>query len=176
VLYASYRYGWQEQTMGLMLALIGVLSILVQGGLVRVVIPRIGERRALLTGLVCGMFGFLGYGLAPTGRLFVLATPVFSIMGLYGPSAQGLMTKRVSHSEQGQLSGANSSVMGITGMIGPTMFTVTFATFIGSRASWHLPGAPFFLASALMLVAAVIAWSVTRPSPAPARADAPSGA
>ncbi len=172
VLYASYRYGWQEQTMGLMLALIGLLSIAVQGGLVRVIIPRIGERRALLTGLICGMVGFLSFGLAPTGRLFVLVTPVFSIMGLYGPSAQGLMTRRVSPTEQGQLSGANSSVMGITGMIGPTLFTVTFATFIGSRASWHLPGAPFFLASGMMLAAAVIAFSVTRGTPATAHADA----
>lgn len=176
VLYASYRYGWQEQTMGLMLALVGALSIVVQGGLVRTVVARIGERRALLTGLVCGTFGFLGYGLAPTGRLFVMVTPVFSMMGLYGPSAQGLMTRRVSPSEQGQLSGANSSVMGITGMIGPTIFTVTFATFIGTRASWHVPGAPFFLASAMLLVAAIIAWSVTRGRAAPAHADATSGA
>jgi DHA1 family tetracycline resistance protein-like MFS transporter len=164
VLYASYRYGWNERTMGLMLALIGALSIVVQGGLVRPIVARIGERRALLTGLICGAFGFLSYGLAPTGRLFMLATPVFSIMGLYGPSAQGLMTKRVSASEQGQLSGANSSVMGITGMVGPTLFTVTFATFISSRASWHMPGAPFFLAAVMMVLATAIAWTVTRQS------------
>jgi DHA1 family tetracycline resistance protein-like MFS transporter len=162
VLYASYRYGWNERMMGLMLALIGALSILVQGGLVKPVVARIGERRALLTGLICGTFGFFSYGLAPTGRLFMMAAPVFSMMGLYGPSAQGLMTKRVSASEQGQLSGANSSVMGITGMIGPTLFSVTFATFISTRSSLHLPGAPFFLAALLMLIATAIAWSVTR--------------
>lgn len=161
VLYASFRYGWDERMMGLMLALIGALSIVVQGGLVKPIVGRIGERRALLTGLVCGMFGFLIYGLAPSGRLFMSAVPVFSLMGLYGPSAQGLMTKRVSASEQGQLSGANSSVMGITGMIGPTLFTVTFATFISTRASWHMPGAPFFLAALMMATAVVIAWLVT---------------
>lgn len=163
VLYAGYRYGWQERTMGLMLALIGALSIVVQGGLVRPVVARIGERRALLTGLLCGACGFAAYGLAPSGRWFVAVTPIFSLMGLYGPAAQGLMTKRVSPSEQGQLSGANSSVMGITGMIGPGLFTVTFATFISaSFVPWRLPGAPFLLAAALMLIAVGIAWSVTR--------------
>jgi DHA1 family tetracycline resistance protein-like MFS transporter len=163
VLYAGYRYGWQERTMGLMLALIGALSIVVQGGLVRPVVARIGERRALLTGLLFGACGFAAYGLAPTGRWFVAVTPIFSLMGLYGPAAQGLMTKRVGPSEQGQLSGANSSVMGITGMIGPGLFTVTFATFIStSFLPWRLPGAPFLLAAFLMLIAVSIAWSVTR--------------
>jgi DHA1 family tetracycline resistance protein-like MFS transporter len=162
VLYAGYRYGWEERTMGLMLALIGAMSIVVQGGLVRPVVARVGERRALLAGLLFGACGFAAYGLAPTGRWFAAVTPIFALMGLYGPAAQGLMTKRVSASEQGQLSGANSSVMGITGMIGPALFTVVFATFISASASgWHLPGAPFLLAAILMLVAVVIAWSVT---------------
>ena len=160
VLYAGYRYGWQERTMGLMLALIGGLSIVVQGGLVKPIVGRIGERRALLTGLLFGACGFAAYGLAPTGRWFAGVTPIFSMMGLYGPSAQGLMTKRVSPSEQGQLSGANSSVMGMTGMIGPALFTVIFATFIQA-----LPGAPFLLASGFMVMAAAIAWFVTRTRP-----------
>jgi DHA1 family tetracycline resistance protein-like MFS transporter len=60
--------------------------------------------------------------------------------------------------------------MGITGMIGPAVFSVTFAYFIKPNSPWHLPGAPFLLAAAFLFVAMVVAWSTTRPDrhPAPA--------
>jgi DHA1 family tetracycline resistance protein-like MFS transporter len=116
----------------------------------------------LLAGLLCGAAGFAIWGLAPTGAIFLGAMPIFALMGLYGPAAQGLMTRRVSPSEQGELQGANSSVMGITGMIGPGLFSVTFASFISVRAAWHLPGAPFLLAAVLMIGGSGVAWRVTR--------------
>jgi DHA1 family tetracycline resistance protein-like MFS transporter len=162
VLYASYRYGWEERGIGLVLATVGGLNIIVQGGLVRPVVGRLGERGALLAGLLCGAAGFAIWGLAPTGAIFLGAMPIFALMGLYGPAAQGLMTRRVSPSEQGELQGANSSVMGITGMIGPGLFSVTFASFISVRAAWHLPGAPFLLAAVLMIGGSGVAWRVTR--------------
>jgi len=73
------------------------------------------------------------------------------------------MTRRVSPSEQGQLQGALSSVVTMTGIVGPTIFSLTFATFIGSRRDWHLPGAPFLLAAALLVVAVVVVTRITRP-------------
>jgi DHA1 family tetracycline resistance protein-like MFS transporter len=113
-------------------------------------------------GLGFGAVGFTMFAMANTGRVFWLGIPVFGLMGLYGPSAQGLMTRHVSPSEQGQLQGINSSFMGMTGIFGPTIFTFTFASFIGPYASWHLPGAPFLLAAALLITAFGIAWRVTR--------------
>jgi DHA1 family tetracycline resistance protein-like MFS transporter len=166
VLYASYRYGWNESRVGLTLAIVGITNVAIQGGLVRRIVGRFGERNALLAGLLAGMVGFAAYGLAPTGDMFMLGVPVFAFMGLFGPSAQGLMTRLVKRTEQGQLQGANSSLMGITGLIGPGLFTLTFATFIGPRADLHLPGAPFLLASLLMAFAALLAWRVTRKIPA----------
>jgi DHA1 family tetracycline resistance protein-like MFS transporter len=73
--------------------------------------------------------------------------PIMSLWGLYGPSAQGLMTRRVAPSQQGQLQGALSSVMGLTGIVGPALFSATFSAAI-TRRDWHLPGAPYVLASA----------------------------
>jgi len=73
------------------------------------------------------------------------------------------MTRRVSSSEQGQLQGAIASINGLTGLIGPTLFTQSFGHFIGPRAAWHLPGAPFLLASLMLLSAAAIAWRATHP-------------
>jgi DHA1 family tetracycline resistance protein-like MFS transporter len=162
VLFAGYRYGWSARAVGLTLAAYGVCTMIVQGGLVKVAVARLGERRALLVGLACGTVSYAIWGLAPTGLLGCAAIPFGALMGLYGPSAQGLMTRRVSPSEQGQLQGANSSIMGITGMIGPGLFSVTFAYFIGSAAPWHVPGAPFLLAALLTLAAFAMASRVTR--------------
>jgi DHA1 family tetracycline resistance protein-like MFS transporter len=162
VLYVGYRYNWSARTVGLTLAVIGIGSVIVQGGLVRPVVARIGDRRALFTGLVFGTLGFAAWGLAPTGFLFVAAIPLGSLMGFYGPAAQGLMTHRVGASEQGQLQGANSSVQGIAGLVGPGLFTWTFARFIRPDSAWQLPGAPFLLGSLLLVIALLIAVRVTR--------------
>jgi DHA1 family tetracycline resistance protein-like MFS transporter len=162
VLYGSYRYGWDARATGLTLAVVGVVSIIVQGGLVRPLVARFGERTTLLAGLAAGAAGFAIYGLAETGTAFWLGIPVFGLMGLFGPSAQGLMTRHVTPSEQGQLQGINSSFMGLTGLFGPAIFTLTFAAFIGPYQGWRLPGAPFLLAALLMLVGFALAWRVTR--------------
>ncbi len=164
VLYAGYRYGWNEVTVGLTMAGSGVMMMLVQGVLVKPAVARFGERRALVFGLSCAVVGFVIYGLAPRGEIFWLGIPILAIWGLYGPASQGLMTRRVTASEQGELQGALSSIMGITGMIGPGLFTLTFAYFIAEGRSFVIPGAPFFMAAFLVLAALLLAWRVTRPT------------
>ncbi len=166
VLYTGYRYGWSARTVGLALAVVGVCNVVVQAGLVRPIVARIGERGSLLVGLVCGAAGFAIYGWAPDGRAFLAGVPVFAFMGLFGPSIQGIMTRRVGPKEQGRLQGANTSLMGITGMLGPGLFTLTFAGFIGRFSSFHVPGAPFYLATFLLGVALVLATRVPRALPA----------
>jgi DHA1 family tetracycline resistance protein-like MFS transporter len=161
VLYAGYRYGWDARTVGFTLAAIGICSIVVQGTLVAPLVRRFGERRILIAGLLLGAVGFALYGIAPTGALFVAAVPVVALWGLASPAAQALMTRRIGPSEQGQLQGANGSVMGIATMIGPAMFAATFAYFIGEGASMHLPGAAYLLAASLLLMGAVLAFRVT---------------
>jgi DHA1 family tetracycline resistance protein-like MFS transporter len=162
VLYAGYRYGWDERAVGLCLGVVGVSVALVQGALVGRVVHRFGERRAIITGLTLGAAGFVMYGLAPTGAWFVASVPVMSFFGLYGPSAQSLMTRLVSPSEQGKLQGALTSVTSITGIVGPSIFSFAFAAFIGSLRGWHLPGAPFVLAGSCLLTAMLISERITR--------------
>jgi MFS transporter, DHA1 family, tetracycline resistance protein len=163
VLYASYRFGWDERAVGLTMAGTGISSLIVQGGLVRPIVKKLGERRTLLLGLSFGALGFAIYGLAESGAMFWLGIPVMSLWGLFGPSSQGLMSSRIGQSEQGQLQGALSSLMGIAGMIGPSLFTQTFAHFISPQSGAHLPGAPFLLAASLLLFAIGLAWRVTSP-------------
>jgi DHA1 family tetracycline resistance protein-like MFS transporter len=162
VLYAMYRYGWNERTVGLAIAAVGVCSAIVGAGLVELVVARFGERRAMLAGLIFGTAGFTIYGLAATGAIFWAPLPVTSLWGLSGPPMQGMMTRHVSPSEQGQLQGALSSIRGIAFMIGPLVFTNVFASFIGANRDWHLPGAPYLLAAMMIGGSTVIALQTTR--------------
>ncbi len=153
VLYAGHRYAWGPQTVGMTLMVVGIFGVLMQGFVVRRTAPWLGERRMLFIALVFGGLGYLIYGLAPTGWLFWAAIPVFSLVGFFNPAMQGLMTRRVSPREQGQLQGANSSLMGIAGMIGPLIFTAVFSAAINETATVKIPGAPFLLATGLHVLA-----------------------
>lgn len=163
VLYAMYRYRWNERTVGLALATVGICSAIVGAGLVRPMVARLGERRVMITGLWFGVMGFAIYGLAATGLVFWLAVPVNGLWGLSGPPMQSLMTRRVNGSEQGQLQGALSSMRGIAFMIGPLLFTNTFAVFIDGEHALQIPGAPYLLAALMLTCATVIAWRATVP-------------
>src|SRR5437773_1304801 len=90
VLYVGYRYGWDALAVGLTLTLVGVCNIAVQAGLVKRVVQRFGERKTLYAGLLAGMAGFLVYGLAPNGIVFLLGVPVFAFIGLVQPALQSL--------------------------------------------------------------------------------------
>ena len=163
VLYAMYRYGWNERTVGLALATVGVCSAVVGAGLVGPAVARFGDRRVMLTGLWFGVLAFVIYGFSRTGVIFWLAIPVGGLWGLSGPPMQGLMTHRVNASEQGQLQGALSSIRGIAFMIGPLIFTNIFAAFIGPERDWHLPGAPYLLAAVMLGAATIVAGRATTP-------------
>jgi DHA1 family tetracycline resistance protein-like MFS transporter len=162
VLYSTYRYGWDNMTMGLTLAAVGVASGVVQGFLIKPTVDRIGERAALIAGLLCGAIGFGIYGLATTSAGFWAGIPVMALWGIAGAAYMGLMSRLVSASEQGQLQGANSSILALAGLIGPGLFTQVFAHAIAPGAGWQLPGAPFLLAAAMLVAAMALAWWVTR--------------
>ena len=157
VLYATYRYGWDATTVGLTLAMVGVCAMVVQGAGDRSDRQAVRRTRALLFGLCCGAIGFFIFGAAPTGPLFWLGIPVMALWGVAGAAIQAMMTRLVAPDQQGQLQGATSSVQSLSQLVGPFLFTLTFAYFIGSTAPFKLPGAPFLLASALLLLAASIA-------------------
>ncbi|MGQ0687076.1 TCR/Tet family MFS transporter [Bradyrhizobium sp.] len=157
VLYAGYRYGWDAKTVGLTLALVGICQMVVQGAAIGPIVKRFGERKALFFGLACGTVGFLICGTAPTGTWFLTGIPVMALWGVSGAATQALMTRLVSPEQQGQLQGATTSVQSISQLIGPFLFTLTFANFIGPQTAFQLPGAPFLLAAALVLLALAIA-------------------
>jgi DHA1 family tetracycline resistance protein-like MFS transporter len=162
VLYADYRYDWGPQAVGYTLALVGVCNAFTQAWLVGRLVPRIGERRVLLAGLLFGAAGFATMGAAAIPAVFLAGVPLLALWGMAGPATQALMTRQVDPREQGRLQGAVSSLASLAGIVGPAVFTQIFALFISDHAPVHLPGAPFLLSSALLIFALVLAWNVTR--------------
>jgi DHA1 family tetracycline resistance protein-like MFS transporter len=157
VLFADYRYGWGQKEVGYVLAGVGVMSIIVNVGLIGPTVKRLGERRALLVGLSFGMAGFTIYGLADHGWMFLVGLPVSALWGMAAPSTQALITREVGPEVQGRIQGALMSLVSMAGIIGPSIFAGSFGYFVDPTNPVHLPGVPFFIAALLLAVALVVA-------------------
>ncbi len=168
VLYDDYRYGWSARTIGLSLGFVGVCTIVYGAFLVRPAIAKLGERNCIFFGLLGGAIGYTCIGLSKTGLLVWLSMPVLNLMSFTWPAAQSLMTRGAAKNEQGQLQGAINGLRGAAGIVGPGLFTYTFAKAVGPGAIIHAPGAPFFTAAALVVAAIPIGLLATRTSPEPA--------
>ncbi|MEY2558962.1 MAG: transporter, family, tetracycline resistance protein [Verrucomicrobiota bacterium] len=166
VLYTIFRYGWKEGTIGLSLALVGICSVVISAGMVPAIVARLGERRTLYVGQFFGALGMVLAGLARTSLFFFLSIPVMMLWTISSPAAQGMMTRRVSESEQGELQGAISSLASLAWIFGPAVFTFTFAFFIDETRGWNLPGAPWYLGGFLLFVAMGLATRIPQ-LPAP---------
>jgi DHA1 family tetracycline resistance protein-like MFS transporter len=146
-LYNQSRFGWSLRGVGMSLMAVGLATAVVQGFLIRAILPRVGERRALILGLGLGAVGHLGFGLAQRGWMMYAMIFPFALAGLAGPATQALITREVGPSEQGELQGSLNSLSGLTAIVGPLLGTVLLARFAPETAHPHLPGAPFFAAA-----------------------------
>ena len=162
MLYADYRFDWGPKMVGYTLAGVGILSVIVQGGLIKRFIARFGERKTLLLGLAFGAAGFLLYGLAPSGAWFWAAMPIAALWGIATPAAQSLMTRQVAPNEQGRLQGAIVSLSSVAGILGPTIFTRAFSDAAGRGPDNAWVGITFWLAAAMLLTGLWLAWRATR--------------
>jgi DHA1 family tetracycline resistance protein-like MFS transporter len=163
VLYTSHRFGWDEGTVGIALGVFGLSLVMAQMGFVRLLVKSVGERNLMLAGYLLGAAGFITMGLANNNMIAWASIPLSALWGLSGPTMQALMSRKVSALQQGALQGANGSMVGIAQFIGPSIFTQTFAYFIGAGRGWNLPGMPYLLAAFLFVISAALAWHVTRP-------------
>jgi DHA1 family tetracycline resistance protein-like MFS transporter len=164
-LYTIFRYAWSEGTIGLSLAFVGVCTIVISAGLVQPIVSRLGERRTLYIGQFLGALGMILAGLARTSLVFFVSIPVMMFWALSSPAAQGMMTRRVSESEQGELQGAINSLASLAWIIGPGLFTFTFAYFIDHKNGWNFPGAPWYLGGFLLFIAMALATRIPRLPP-----------
>ncbi|TDN40036.1 MFS transporter [Hymenobacter sp. UV11] len=155
--YTILKFGWTEKLIGYSLGAVGLGALIVQGGLVRTVIPRLGAARAVALGIVFYTIGFVLFAFASQGWMMFAFTAVYALGGLAGPALQGSISSQVPPTEQGELQGALTSLISATGVVGPLFMTSLFAWFTRPQAPIYFPGMPFLVGGALTLAALLVA-------------------
>ncbi|MCC7467305.1 MAG: MFS transporter [Saprospiraceae bacterium] len=151
------KFSWDERWVGYSLAFTGLMTALVQGGLSRILIPKLGQRTSVLLGLTLYSIGFVLFAFATEGwQMFVFMVP-FALGGIAGPSLQGIISGQVPANEQGELQGALTSLISLTSIVGPLLMTNLFSHFTAPESSVQFPGAPFLLGAALSLLSMLLA-------------------
>lgn len=166
VLYTTFRYDWTTAQNGISLAVFGAVSIVVQLWLLRLLLPRLGERRAMVIGLLCNAIAFFLYGMATQGWMLYAVMIGTCLAFLTNPAAQGLISRQVGPTEQGAVQGALTSLVALTGIVGPPLATEMFARFTHDGAPVVIPGIAFYMAGVLSLIALLLALRAFRALPA----------
>lgn len=149
--FTMYKFEWSEAEVGYSLGFVGVMSALVQGLLIRVLIPKIGQEMAVYAGMVLYAAGLLLFGLASDGWMLYPFMVVYCLGGIAGPAIQGIMSNEVPDNEQGELQGALTGLTSATAIVGPPLMTGLFALCSGPDALIELPASPMILGALLVL-------------------------
>ncbi len=156
------RFDWNTTMMGLSLGLVGLMTMIVQGGLIRYINPRLGNERSVYIGLAIYSFGMLAFAFAnQSWMMFVFMIP-YCLGGIAGPALQSILAGHVPPTEQGELQGALTSMISVTSIIGPLVMTNLFAYFTRPGTPVHFSGAPFLLGSILLMISALVAYNVLK--------------
>ena len=154
--YTMDRYGWGPREVGFSLGAVGVCMLIVQGVLIRKIIPLLGSKRTAYVGLVLTTVAFFGYALSSTGWMMYIWIVVGSGSGLIMPAMNGIMSRQIPANAQGELQGVLGSVASGTFIISPVVMTQLFAYFSSPAAPVYFPGAAFALAGLLTVGCAVM--------------------
>jgi DHA1 family tetracycline resistance protein-like MFS transporter len=170
--YTKFRFGWSEAMIGGSFAAVGLVMALSQAIVMRRLVPRLGERRAAIIGIVAGAIGYAGFGLATASWMMFALLGTWFFVAIVYPTMNAFMSHRVSPDAQGELQGAVASLFSLSAIIGPPIMTHLFARFSAPESSVHVPGAAFLAASVLALGSLAIFWLSTRQPAAEPRAEA----
>ncbi len=155
--YTMSKFHWNEAWVGYSLGFVGLTVALVQGGLIRIAIPKLGNHRSIWVGLLFYAAGLILFAFATKGWMMFAFMIPYALGGIAGPALQGTITQQVPANEQGELQGALTSLASLSSIFGPWIMTYLFYTFTKPCAPVILPGAPFILGSILMLLSALLA-------------------
>lgn len=156
--YTIEKFGWHEKEIGISLTVVGVTVALVQGLLIRYTMPKLGQEKSVYWGFLLYGIGMLLFGMATEGWMMYVITILYCLGGIAGPALQGIISNQVPANEQGELQGGLTSLISVTAIIGPLVMMGLFSKFIAKNAPVYLPGAPFYLGAALILVSAWLAY------------------
>ena len=155
--YTMEKFKWDEKMVGYSLGFVGIMIALVQGVLIRIIIPKLGQKRSIYFGLGLYAIGFICFAFATKGWMMFAFVIPFSLGGICGPALQGVMTGQVPPNEQGELQGALTSLISVTSIFGPLMMTNLFSYFTSKNAPIYFPGASFLMGAFLTLLSIVFA-------------------
>lgn len=155
--YTIEKFGWSSAMIGASLAAVGILIAIVQGGLIRIIIPAWGQKTSLYIGLALYSIGFILFAFATEGWMMFAFLIPYCLGGIAGPALQGIISSQVPANEQGQLQGALTSLMSVTSIIGPLLMTQLFSAFTGPTAILYFPGAPMAMGGALTIISLLLA-------------------
>ncbi len=156
------KFGWSEKLIGYSLGGVGLLTAIVQGGLIRYINPKLGNEKSVYVGLGLYTLGLLLFAFASKSWMMFAFLIPYCLGGIAGPALQSIISAQVPRNEQGELQGALTSMISATSIIGPPIMTNLFAFFTRPSASVKFAGAPFLLGSVLMLGSTIIAYYVLR--------------
>lgn len=165
--FTLYRFGWTPGMIGLSLAMFGIGVAAVQGGLIRVILRVLGERNTVWYGLIYNFFAFLAIGFVDSSMAVLVLTPMLALGAVVTPAVLGIMSKAAGDDQQGELQGVIGSTRSVAMILSPLVMTQIFAAFTREDSALIVPGAPFALAAAMMIVCG-IAFTARRPARAPA--------
>ena len=154
--FTEERFGWSAGMIGLSLGAFGVAMALVQGGLIRIFLKRLGDRGTVIYGIVFNFAAFIVLAFLESGTLAMLFIPVTALGAVVTPALQGMMSRATPDDSQGELQGVLSSTGALAMILAPMMMTGVFAVFAAKDAPVYLPGAPFLLSAALMVVCLLV--------------------
>ncbi len=158
--FTMYVFDWTEKQVGLSLAVVGVLTALVQGGLIRYVNPRLGDEKSAYTGLLFYFIGLVLFAFATQSWMMYIFLVPYCLGGIAGPALQSIITRHIAKNEQGQLQGSLTSLMSLTSIFGPLIMTGLFNYATHKNSVIHFPGAPFLLGAIFMLISIFISWKI----------------
>jgi MFS transporter, DHA1 family, tetracycline resistance protein len=154
--YGIEKFSWSKLEVGLSLGFVGLMVAIVQGGLIRVIIPKLGQERSLFLGLAINALGLAAFAFASSSWMMYAIMVPFAVGGLAGPAFQGIISNQVGKNEQGELQGGLTSLMSIAAIIGQPLMLGLFRTFTKENAPVYFPGAPFLMGGLLSLISLLL--------------------
>jgi len=155
--YTIEKFHWEEYEIGISLGVVGLVFAVVQGWLIRIIIPKLGQQRSIYIGLALYAIGFMLYALATQGWMMYAFTIVYCLGGIAGPAMQGIMSTIVPPNAQGELQGGVTSMMSLTSIFGPLLMNNLFAYFVADQTPFYFPGAALVLGAVLTLISTLLA-------------------
>ncbi|KMW56074.1 Tetracycline efflux protein TetA [Candidatus Rhodobacter oscarellae] len=164
--FARAQFGWEDGMVGVSLAAFGIAMVVVQAGLIRLILSRLGERMTILFGLLFNAGTFLIMSVLASGTIALILTPLTALGAVVTPALQGMMSRAVSDDAQGELQGVLTSAGAVAMIVSPLLMTQTFAYFTAESAPIYLPGAPFAVSMLLMIVSLFVFMAARATEPA----------